>query len=104
MSQAKIYEGNTSEGRRVKVVSYPAGVKVGNVATACPEEGWLDMWVLDPADGPGHRRVLVDRQKQELVKVRVHQSYDLVNVLEEKVVASVRWTTSRPAQLTVTRP
>ncbi len=79
-----------NEGRHLKVMD-PRGFQIGVAAAACPEEGWLDVWIWAGDDDKGLRKVFVDRKLQETAKARVHTSYDLVDRRNGKVIHRVRW-------------
>ncbi len=84
---AHVYTARSPEGRRVVVRDLDGNALPASAA--CPAEGWVRMWALNPS---GDRlKVLVDRKLQQLVENQVHLSYDLVDRRTEKVLHRVRW-------------
>jgi hypothetical protein len=91
-------DGKTPIGRKVRCLD-PNGQINGTVSACDTTAGWIECYVLRPADKQGNTKVLVDRKKRDFVKIRVHTDFDIVTRRGRKLF-SCRWTMTKPPQLT----
>lgn len=89
----------TKLGPKVRVLD-PNGQINGTVNACDTTAGWIECYVLRPADKQGEVKVLLDRKKRDFVKIRVHTDFDVVTRRGRKLF-TVRWSwTGKPSVTT----
>ena len=75
-----------------KVLLYnETGIFMGNVAAVNTDEGWFEIYPLYPKNEDGRTKVIVDRLKQEHIKLRVHAGFEIRERGTEKVLYKITW-------------